>query len=459
MGYDLSSGSCFNMNSNNKINNNNLSRNMSKSIKIMKNNTQLDIDKTKSYALSLRNNSFAYNKITENEYMKNTRNILLNQNADISTIFDPKYRYSNIFDCFEENKSNQSFLESILYCLFNIKKLTDYFLNNKEKEKKINNSFYNEYLKIIEFLNQKKNNFIDELDSNNINNKCDIEENDNEKYLISFCPDYNYQKILRLISFQNSSNIISKIISIFHLELNKSSIQLVDNDLPEKLVYHDEEKKKEIYQNFLKECKENNNSIIFEMFYGIKEKQFICSKCKHSFYKYELMNVIEFSLYKLAIYAKEINNHNRDIINIMDCLNYYKKEKKPKDENLKECTFCNDLQNYSFVNTICKYPEIFIICFHYDNNFSEEEKCDIKIDFDENIKILNDEYNLIGIISLQKKIQSNDQDDDDIYVAYCRDHLNKKWIYYNDKNTNNFNFENNKADITPIVLFYQKLKI
>ena len=66
--------------------------------------------------------------------------------------------------------------------------------------------------------------------------------------------------------------------------------------------------------------------MIFEMFYGIKEKQFICNKCKHSYYKYELMNVIEFSLYKLAIYAKEINNHNGDIINIMDCLNYYKKE-------------------------------------------------------------------------------------------------------------------------------------
>ena len=160
-------------------------------------------------------------------------------------------------------------------------------------------------------------------------------------------------------------------------------------------------------------------------------------------------------MYKLFKYSKEINKNN--IINIMDCLNYYKKEKKPTEQNYKECTFCNELQNFSLVNTICKYPEIFIMCFYYDINPEDEDECDIKIDFDEKIKILNDEYNLIGIISLQKIINSNYEDD--IYIAYCQDTYNKKWKCYDDKTINDCNFIKNKKDITPIALFYQKIKI
>ena len=279
-GYNISSSSYLNMNNNKKNNNNNSSRNMTKSIKIMKINSQYD------NTIPLKKNTLTFNKTTENEYRKNSRNFLLNPKADISTIFDGKSRYSNIFDCFEENKSNQSFFESILYCLYNIKELTNYFLNNKENYKKTNNSFYNEYLNIIKFLNEKKSNLNDKLDNNKTTNRNDIneknncEEKDKNNNLISSCPDYNYQNLLSLITFHNSINIISKILYTFHDELNTSSKKSIENNLPEKIKYQDENEKKKTYENFVKECKENNNSIIFEMFYGIKEKKLICNKCK-----------------------------------------------------------------------------------------------------------------------------------------------------------------------------------
>ena len=81
---------------------------------------------------------------------------------------------------------------------------------------------------------------------------------------------------------------------------------------------------------------------------------------------------------------------------------------------------------------------------------------DIKIDFDEKIKFSNDVYNLIGIISLQKNTNTNVEDE--MYFAYCKDYSNKKWIFYDKNNINNFNFEKNKNDIVPVVLFYQKMK-
>ena len=456
------------VNNNNKLLlNNNLNRNISRTMKIYKNNSQFNNDNTKTFILSLKNSSLISNNMTEKEYRKNSRNMLLNPNADFSTIYDNKYKGTNIFDCFEENKNNQNFFESIIYCLYNIKELTNYFLNNKETEKKLNNPFYNEYLKIIEFLNKKKSNLINKLNNNktnniyNINDNGDSDEKENEKYLINLCPDYNYQKILRLIIFQNSINIISKIINTLHIELNKSSNNLNENDSKEeKIINQDEEEKNMKYQNFIKECKEKNNSIIFEMFYGIKETKVICCKCKKSYYKYELINIIEFSIEKLFKYLKEDNtnnNKNSNVLNIMDCFNYYTKEKKQNDNMVIECVHCGEYQNYSLINTICKYPEIFIICYYYDNNFQEEEQVhDIKIDFGEKIKFANDEYNLIGIISLQKNTNSNVEDE--MYFAYCKDHSNKKWIFYDKNNINNFNFEKNKNNIVPVVLFYQKMK-
>ena len=137
----------------------------------------------------------------------------------------------------------------------------------------------------------------------------------------------------------------------------------------------------------------------------------------------------------------------------MDCINYYNSEKKQNEKILIECKFCNEYQNYTLQNIIYKYPEVFIICFYYDNYYlDEEDEYDIKIDFDEKIKLLNDEYNLFGIISLEKNIKS----EDDTYIAYCKN--DNKWVFYGDEVINNFDFENDKKNIVPIVLFYKKVK-
>ena len=456
MGYDMS-GSCLNIHSSNirssLINNANNSR----SIKIMKNNTLNDIDKNKTYYFALRNNALVCNKIIDKD-KTNVRNIILNQNPEISTIFDYKSKYTNIFDCFEEKKNNKSFFESIIYCLFNIKELTDYFLNNKPKKIDENNSFCDEYLKIIQFLSQKKKNLFIKLNINkndntyNLSNNNGQEENYNENYLINSCPEYNFQKIIRLINYQNSLNIICKILYTFHLELNQSTNNLIENEFLDKILNQNESEKQNVYQNFLKESKENNDSIIYDLFYGIREAKVICNKCKNSYYKFEIMNTIDFSIHKLAKYAKEMNNKN-NIINIMDCINYYNSEKKQNEKILIECKFCNEYQNYTLQNIIYKYPEVFIICFYYDNYYlDEEDEYDIKIDFDEKIKLLNDEYNLFGIISLEKNIKS----EDDTYIAYCKN--DNKWVFYGDEVINNFDFENDKKNIVPIVLFYKKVK-
>ena len=113
--------------------------NNSNNVKIFQNINAKDKNKNKNIIMSLNNNSLK-TKISD-EIKKNSRNFLLKPNLEISTISDNKTKISNIFDFYEEHKSNQNLFESILYCLFNIKQLVDYLLNNKENDKIPKNSF------------------------------------------------------------------------------------------------------------------------------------------------------------------------------------------------------------------------------------------------------------------------------------------------------------------------------
>ena len=65
--------------------NNNLNRNISRTMKIYKNNSQFDNDNTRTFILSLKNSSIILNKMSEKEYRKNSRNMLLSPQADIIT--------------------------------------------------------------------------------------------------------------------------------------------------------------------------------------------------------------------------------------------------------------------------------------------------------------------------------------------------------------------------------------
>ena len=351
--------------------------NNSNNIKIFQNINTKDKNKNKNIIMSLNNNSLK-TKITD-EMKKNSRNFLLKPNLEISTISENKTKISNIFDFYEEHRSNQNLFESILYCLFNIKQLVDYLLNNKENDKIPKNSFYSEILKIVEFLFKNNKKLKDKLDTNKTNiiyeivDDCKDESKEEENNLINLCPEYDYQKILRFVIFQNSINIISKVINTLHLELNKSSkpndYRTIQNEVSEEIINPNEEEKNNKFKQFIDECKENNDSIIFDLFYGVKESKIICNKCDKFNYKYEIFNVIEFSMDKLSEYIKEkksendnINNSNdNDKINIslIDCLEYYfSRHRILNNSSNINCIFCNDYQDFSIIYKICKYPEI-----------------------------------------------------------------------------------------------------
>ena len=390
---------------------------------------------------------------------KNSRNLLISNNGEISTFSGNKYKRTNFFGNLSEEKESKSLFESIIYCLFHIEKLTNYLID-KEITKNIQNSFYKEYLNIIQFLYKK--NRIDN-DINNIN-----EKSENEYNLIKDCPNYNYEKIYNLIYFQEVYNIISKIINKLHIELNKSKkkeeIGNINNFNEIDLNPNDQEDNDKNLNIFIKKYREINNSIIFDLFYGIKKIKIFCTNCQKTKVKYEMINIIEFYTEKLIKYYKENKIKKKNNINIInntitelsieECLNIYQKEEIQKDKTVFNCPSCNDYYEYKIFNEIYKYPEILILNFYFDNfNLSENEE-ELKIYINLNLHLLNDNYELIGIIS----IKNNEETNDYAYIAYCKDYTINKWLFYDEDKIIDFNLNDNINNIFPIALFYQKIK-
>ena len=310
------------------------------------NYNEIDNDANKSKMSPLKNKLLNHNKY------ENSKDILLNNN-EISVI-DNK----NLENYMEDN--NESFFECILYCLFNVRKLVCGILNKKTISENKKDSFTHELSKILHFFFDENNRKDDDLyNLSELNNKT-----------LKNCPFYNYNNLLNYILFQNSNNIISKIINVLHLELNKSDkkeqikYSSSQNDIFKEEKYINENDKNEEYNKFIKICNESNKSFIFDLFFGIKEVKITCYNCKNSNYKYEMINLIELSMNKLNnYYIENVKNNLNNTINISveECLNYYKKEIKQQDKTLIDCPLCNELQNYTILNNIIKYPEVTII--------------------------------------------------------------------------------------------------
>jgi hypothetical protein len=264
---------------------------------------------------------------------------------------------------------------------------------------------------------------------------------ENENNLLKDCPNYNYQELLKLIIYQNIYNPISMIINKLHTELNTNkSKENVDSQNEDN---HN-------YEQFCQKCKMNNNSIIYDLFFGIKEIKTICDKCHKEACDYENINILEFTDIIVKYYKEKKNSNNINQISIEDCLNYYKNE---YSETLFDFQFCKKHQEYNIFYNIRKYPQILIIDFNY-NSLKNEENFKIKINTE--LNIINDKYELIGIISI--KYKKKDKNEDNIFISYCKDFLNEKWLVYDESKVVYFNLNENINNIVPIVLFYQKIK-
>ena len=331
-----------------------------------------------------------------------------------------------------DNKINENFLFSITYCIFTINKLREFIQKQKNIQIEDDVSFTN-FLSIMNFLYEK-------LRSEN--NSFDINKVKNINYnLIRNCPEYNYVKLVEIIREQSGKNIISKIINFLHNSINNK----IPNYSSSKNFYINKSEPNPKYTDFINNILPLNNSIFFDLFFGIKRVSKICNNCKNEFNTYKLMNVINISIDKIRKEQKK-NKIEANEISIEECLNLSLK-KQSDFKYMFKCPSCNNNTSCNKIKDICVYPDITVFYIYYDNQEN------IKINIQESIALLNENYVLIGVIC--SKIYLNEK----IFISYCHDISDNKWFKFEDDNINEIDMNKEKDDILyPESLFYQKIK-
>ena len=355
-------------------------------------------------------------------------------------------------------------MNSALQCLSQTKFLTNYFLNEKNKDKIINNNIANNnksdpqlspaYLELVSKL---------------------WEKNSTRDY-----SPYNFMAIIEKMNplFKKGQagdlkDFIIYIAEQFHKELKKS-IKPSHTSNNSNNMNLNQYNKINAFDNFFVDF-QKEVSIISDLFFGIHETTNECLYCKQYFnsqgqnnpicYNYGIFNCLTFPLqevYKMKINYmqnnKFMNMYQNNRVSIYECFYYDQKTEHFTGDNRNYCNICKQTYDSNYTVKIFSSPIILVLIL----NRGKGNVYNVKIDFSEQIDITQfvltrDSpqmiYNLYGVITHIGQSGPNTH-----FVASCKSPIDNKWYRYNDAIVSPINnIQNDVIDFgTPYILFYEK---
>ena len=311
---------------------------------------------------------------------------------------------------------NDSIIESIIYCLLNIKSFNEQFMNNGnniQQDKIISKLFYN--LIIQKF---------------------------NKNYIFN-CSDLIREIKLKYKSEPNFG--VDNIYNILHNELKYNSNQKSAFILQSSLNI---EPKIEI-QNACNIFIKNGISIMLDIFYFQNIITFICNNCNEKLlYKSYINNHIIFPLISVYNYK-----NSPEKLHLSDCFDFLTQNKMQNGISCKNCLNKNNL-TYSFYR-IVSINNILTIILDRGKDFQDHDiffnldinaKQDLtKYFFNGNIKQY---FELIGFCSFYK--------DKNRCIPFFKNYEDNGWYYLDNSEINS---AIKASDVgSPFLLFYQKMK-
>ena len=357
------------------------------------------------------------------------------------------------------------FMNSTLQCLSQTKELTIYFLEERNKNRIINNN--------IALIN--KNSL--QLSPIYLEIIKKLWDENGEK---SFSPK-NFMNIVEKMNplFKqgqtgDSKNFIIFILAQLHKELKKPVN--VNNIIDKNLVLNQYDKNNAFnyfFNDFKKEC-----SIISDIFFGFTETTNECLYCKNNYnsqgrnnpicYNYGIFNCLIFPLEEVknmknnTIHNNNNNNNiqnNNNCVTLYECFYYNQKSELFTGENKNYCNICKQLCDSIYTSKIFISPNILILIL----NRGKGNIYDVKLDFSESIDITQfvlqkDKpqiiYNLYGVITHIGQSGPNAH-----FVASCKSSIDNKWYRFNDAFVNPINnFQKEVIEFgIPYILFYHRI--
>ena len=445
---NMNMSNVMNSNISNNMNNSNFNNNMNM------NNQNINKGNNFMSNISLNNNN---NNNMYNNNMNANNNMINYQNNNFNNINNP-----NQFPALVglNNIGATCFMNATLQCMSQIGELSEYFLNQKNRNAIINNNIAQKndnqlqlcplYLELIEHLWNKNEpnrayspvNFIRTVEQMN--------------------------PLFKLGQAGDSKDFIFFLLEQLHTELKKpcSNYKITDNS---PLNQYD---RKNTLNHFLDEFKKEL-SILTDLFFGIHETRTQCFNCRNAYgsrgqntpicYNFQIFNFLIFPLDEIKKMKNRNNNNNQgnNVVTIYDCFKYNQEPVLFTGENKNFCNICNKLNDSSYTTLIYSSPNILILILNRGKNNIHKVNIDFReeIDITDYVTLKNPnerlKYTLTGVIT-----HLGESGPDAHFVATCRSSVNNKWYRFNDSLVNMIN--NVYKDIitfgSPYILFYRKNK-
>ena len=447
------------------INNGNMNPSLNQNIPMMNNPMQNLINNNPMMNNPIQNNNQVF-PINQNQ------NQAAKKSGPISTYANPTLIGLN-------NIGSTCYKNAVLQCLSQTKDLTNYFLNDDNYNKIINNNIAKKnpgtktlcpiYYNLIKNLWKKNATFKSFSPYEFMNSIGEMTKNDSAKF--------------GLYEAGDAKDFIIYILERMHKELKQpiknKFWKLGPND---KLNQYD---KNNAFLFFLDEFQQDT-SIVSELFYGFNETTNVCQFCKNKYnsngliepicYNYGIFNVLIFPLeevrkYRLQMMQETNTNINLEkianVVSLFECFFYNQKTNLFKDnrpnngiDNRPFCYICGQLYDSAYTTKIFVSPNILVLILNRGKGNVFNIKLDFYLQFDTTPYVLTKSqdkeiYNLYGVIT-----HLGESGPSGHFIASCKSPVDGNWYRYNDAIVTQINnFQNDIYNFgTPYILFYEKQK-
>ena len=197
------------------------------------------------------------------------------------------------------------------------------------------------------------------------------------------------------------------------------------------------------------------NSIIGDLFNGLKTTTYICLKCKDKFIDYQIFNIYNLTVEQTYNGLPENKKTKGKTVDIIDCFKNEEKTKLFDRDNKIFCDKCNKQQDGYVTNKIYMSPKLMILFL--DRGKNNRFRCEVT--FGEKINLSSfvekksnskEEFELIGSI---EHLGSSGMGGH--FIANCK-HFDGKFYIFSDSSIYG-PMDNYKQEGIPYLLFYRKI--
>ena len=312
-------------------------------------------------------------------------------------------------------------MNSVLQCFYHVFDLSNELLKLEEiDEEKM--PMTTAYLEVIDRLSFSKKNSISPFQF---------------KMIIS------NNELFQGIGANDSKSLTLYILETLNEEFNENNIKIKDANVSNKI----RELKDKDKENIVNVFNTQYNSIVADLFYGLKITTYKCLECKDAPGDYQLFNIINLSIEKTVIELKK----KKPRVDILECLRVEGNKQQFNGDNQLFCDKCNKMVDGESENRIYMAPKIMILFL--DRGRFNRFRCEVtfpeELNFKEFEEVDGGKYHLIGVIEHLGPSSNSGH-----FIAVCK-HFDNQWYMFSDSSIDGPHKKYEQYG-EPYLLFYRR---